>query len=567
MLGTSHDLHTSITRDSAALDTTVPRARGPSDCDEKWSNQLLRKYPTRFRQQLDTMYRSQHENNGQFFANVFLRELDEQLAELVPPSEANEEWLKRRSKRIARDCTKVALGVENTFRLKKLRRIAELEGVQIPKASEVGTAGRLSDEYWWRRKLRVKWRRSQEACAHRLGLVQKRRGAYVSDENLANFLIQKANNAEILSCMEAINELGQAFTLEDLAERSVSNPAIMRAELMVRMAGCEQVARHMNYQGLFFTLTCPSRMHCVSSRSGKVNPLWDQTTPKEAQQYLSNIWSRIRAKLKRMEIEFFGIRVAEPHHDGTPHWHLLVFVPSEHSKTITSIMTDYALKDSPEEKGASRHRITVVPIDWGKGSATGYVAKYISKNIDGFGVSEDEHGLQASKSAIRVKAWASIWGIRQFQFFGLPKITLWRELRRLNAENVVNSELVELVKNTQANNWFEFQLKIMEREKADFPEKITVMKIWNAKKGKYGEPIGFEIKGITFNGVSYPTRIHDWQIRAKKREEKELITGENSMVNEVKRPLSGAAWQGVRRFDHAVRGPRVNSFSSLEFYQ
>ena len=34
----------------------------------------------------------------------------------------------------------------------------------------------------------------------------------------------------------------------------------------------------------------------------------------------------------------YGFRVAEPQHDGTPHWHLLLFMPRENVKQIGSII-------------------------------------------------------------------------------------------------------------------------------------------------------------------------------------------------------------------------------------
>lgn len=50
---------------------------------------------------------------------------------------------------------------------------------------------------------------------------------------------------------------------------------------------------------------------------------------------------------------------------------------------MVQTMGEYAMHEEGEEKGATEHRFTEVKIDPAKGSATGYIAKYISKNIDG----------------------------------------------------------------------------------------------------------------------------------------------------------------------------------------
>ncbi|MCX2960058.1 MAG: replication endonuclease, partial [Serratia symbiotica] len=69
------------------------------------------------------------------------------------------------------------------------------------------------------------------------------------------------------------------------------------------------------------------------------------------------------------------------------------FMRPECVEQAREIFRTYALKEDGHEPGAQENRFQVVPIDKAHGSATGYIAKYISKNIDGFaldGEKDDE---------------------------------------------------------------------------------------------------------------------------------------------------------------------------------
>ena len=68
---------------------------------------------------------------------------------------------------------------------------------------------------------------------------------------------------------------------------------------------------------------------------------------------------------------------------GIPHWPVLLFVEPESYRQMREVMQEYALREDSKEKGATEHRFTEIKGDPSKGSATGYIAKYISKNIDG----------------------------------------------------------------------------------------------------------------------------------------------------------------------------------------
>ncbi|MCH1924536.1 replication endonuclease [Shewanella sp. C32] len=309
-----------------------------------------------------------------------------------------------------------------------------------------GVINRAMDERWWQQKLAVQHGRQIESVARHINLVNKQRGIYISDISKALYDNQRWHTQNFLQETIATNEDGFSKSLAELSSLNVSNPKIRHAELMVRMRGFEEYAESRQYSALFLTMTCPSKYHRAFSKSGAANPTWGGATPLDGQKYLCSTFARIRAEMKRQAIAAFGFRVAEPHHEGTPHWHLLLFLKSEQQQTLIDIFQHYCFEEDGDEKGAAEHRFTVKHIDPRKGSATGYIAKYISKNIDGEGIDEDSYGEDAKTSAIRVRAWASCWGIRQFQQIGGAGVTPWRELRRIKAISENGLEWIEEIR-------------------------------------------------------------------------------------------------------------------------
>jgi len=295
---------------------------------------------------------------------------------------------------------------------------------------------------WWRRQLRRLTSRRREQRQRLLGHTQKRAGIYVSNEGYRRRIDQATRNARLLEAITATNQDGDQYTLAELAELGLANPEFRRAELMLRIADTEREADRAGHRGMFYTITTPSRFHPVR-QNGSINHKYAGANPREAQDYLQSLWAKARAKFKRDGLGIYGIRVAEPHHDGTPHWHLLIWMRPEDEPKVTSILRRYSLEDSPGEvKRNTNVRFKPVAIDRSKGSAAGYVAKYVAKNINGKqhsrqgvpGDNLDHYGQPLETSAPRIEAWAACWGIRQFQFVGLPSVTVWRELRRLKDE-------------------------------------------------------------------------------------------------------------------------------------
>lgn len=232
-------------------------------------------------------------------------------------------------------------------------------------------------------------------------------------------------------------ETGEAFDLSEVIKRTTANPENRRIEMMVRSRGNEERAIDLAYEGVFITWTLPSKYHPSSHK-------WNGSTIKEGHTALMNKWAIARAHLAKAEIDYFGFRVAEPHKDGCSHAHLFLFCAPDKKQQLVNILQSVAIEEDRTELGNDiTPRFTAKFADPAKGGATAYIAKYISKNINGNHMPENE----AQESAYAARAWASTHRIRQFQAFGSPAVGIWRQLRRATALQTVFCEKLDALRN------------------------------------------------------------------------------------------------------------------------
>ena len=417
-----------------------------------------------------------------------------------------------------------------------------------------GKVARMLDPRWWSRNLRHELLRENESIEHAQCRIKRKTACYASNHAVIRRSAREKLTREILENLEAVNEDGDAVNLLEAADASVSNPKLRRSELMVRCRGFEEVATFVGHEAVFLTITCPSRFHRFNGQ-GLPNPLWTGATPSDAQRYLCTVWARIRAEWKRQGISPYGFRVAEPHHDGCPHWHILLFAPAHQvgwfvprravagredaGAGLVGVAGTYALADSPEEKGAMKHRFSCERIDTAKGSATGYIAKYISKNIDGLKDDGSSVGLDfasgsnADTSCSRVRTWASVWRIRQFQQIGGPSVTVWRELRRLDADAQAQGnaqrELIEHPRSAADRGlWSVFWL--LQGGPETLRQAHSLKPFYETTdRGRYGDQRR-RVKGVccTTESGTYATvtRQHEWKVQRAGKAEVDMLQAE-----------------------------------------
>lgn len=478
--------------------------------DVFWLDEQFSKLPLSLHSPIQCNYGRTFEQQGRQAANLYLLSVMELTAgkRLLVQSDSA---LRSKAHRMAR----VGKGIS----MAKAEALLKSVGLPFPTAQDAESAlARIACPLWWSRALRKQQDREQEQLAVQVGLVRKGRQPYVTTALLERMQARHQASLEILANYEAISSEGDKVNLLEVLKKSVANPKIRRMELEVRMRGSEAYATEQGHVAMFYTLTTPSKYHRYSGEG--LNPKYEHATPREAQAYLVKIWSQIRAKLKREGINVYGFRVAEPHHDGTPHWHILLFMQPEHQSAVTTTLKHYAFLEDGQEAGAAEHRFEAIAIDRKRGSATSYISKYISKNIDGFGMETELDGETAGSvesSAARVRAWASAWGIRQFQQIGGAAVGVWRELIRM--ENAVEGLLEQARLAVHGLKWGDY---LKAQGGATLNRQFQPIKVWSMesvemttgalKASRYGETVK-RTKGLDCVGAITMTRTKEWTIQ------------------------------------------------------
>ena len=127
----------------------------------------------------------------------------------------------------------------------------------------------------------------------------------------------------------------------------------------------------------------------------------------------------------------------EPHHDSTPHWHILVYIPQENDSKVISTINKYFSTIVDSSSFDSKIDMKLFTNE----AVLHYMMKFLASSFPGVAdenAINDKTGKPISCEAKNAKLWASQWGIRRFQHFGLPEIGAWRECRKVRSHNITH---------------------------------------------------------------------------------------------------------------------------------
>ncbi|MBV5278120.1 MAG: replication endonuclease [Campylobacteraceae bacterium] len=184
------------------------------------------------------------------------------------------------------------------------------------------------------------------------------------------------NQKSFLNCSFLHDRINKTLIpLADLVISVYHSPERYYAEIQNRVNTLETIAKKRDLKPIFMTLTLPSEFHKFkTTKSGKQikNPTYNGTNPKESVKVLTKMYAKLRQDRSLKELskeERIYFRVNEPHKDGTPHTHILMFIPSDRIERV---------KKAYERLYDNRaNDIQVVTDDINNSVA--YVMKYVNK--------------------------------------------------------------------------------------------------------------------------------------------------------------------------------------------
>lgn len=335
--------------------------------------------------------------------------------------------------------------------------------------------------------------------------------------------------------------------VRDYVRRSNEFRKRRAAEMEAR--GELEMARELleeNLVPIFPTGTLPPEWH-PNPRYGE-NAYDPTKTPREAVAELNKRWGRARALMRDQGVYFLGVRTVEPHEDGSPHMHLMLYVRARQvaeTCRIIALQWPATTEDEATARKAGIYEGPAMKIQiWqdrsGKDAAdpASYVMHYVMKSIDYDGethpdvlaATTDTERQKAARQGARAVAWASTMNIRRISLVGFPQGTIgrweafFRELQSDDRNPCPHTRAILFA--MRKKRWAEALLLIGAFEKKDQRKEIKSKRIQPIRKTRLNV-WGDEVKETIgyYNGgtgeVMVEKRKVKWEIKDADKVEKD----------------------------------------------
>ena len=195
------------------------------------------------------------------------------------------------------------------------------------------------------------------------------------------------------------------------------------ASHFITLEAQEALARRFGLIPFFITLTLPPRFHSasVTHTTEQHDP---SLTPHDQMLFFSQAWRRIFARFAKRGWIPLGAWNPEPHSDGTPHRHAVLFLTMEQYELLKACLDD----EFPQPEGKTDVSYKIDRINESEvGNTVAYIRGYMQKHckssknrkITTEDIGDEEHNTD--EALARVNAWKSTYRARGNNFTGFIK--------------------------------------------------------------------------------------------------------------------------------------------------
>ena len=280
------------------------------------------------------------------------------------------------------------------------------------------------------------------------------------------------------------------------------------SKIYAHLKGLDEFCVKQKLDGFFVTLTVPPAFH-PNPANGNIS--WDGSTPKEAHDWLQKLWRYFQKRFGEAGGKVFGVRVEEPHEDGCPHWHLLIYINPKRENEFRERISKTFGSDAASD---------VRRIDRTKGNGASYLMKYVSPRFAPKVLSDraevtskqddgSTHGKEAKASLY--DAFRATWGGRSIQFFDIPGCsTVWDEIRRIKKDSAdfdrlsTGGKRLHLHATNTPPEFGKFMrtLRVLSRVSKNY-----VRVLYGSRKSGTGY-----VRGLLIDGEIYETHMKSWKV-------------------------------------------------------